>query len=203
MPKNKDENGNFDRDFVKKEYTKKFFSKYLKGIIPCMFLQCRKYPSDKLLIYFHANGEDIGRCYELCNTIREDLGVNVISVEYPGYSFYRGNPSEKQILEDAETVLNFVHNVLEVPYNNIMIMGRSLGGGAATYLASRYRVRLLILISAFGSLKEVVKDNFGKFGSMFVKEGFDNANRIKEVKSHTLIIHGAKDDVVKVHQAEI
>jgi len=41
------------------------------------------------LIYFHANGEDLGSSYELLNIIREKLQINVLAPEYPGYGIYK------------------------------------------------------------------------------------------------------------------
>jgi esterase/lipase len=54
-------------------------------------------------------------------------------VEYPSYSYYKGEPSEEKLYEDSETVLNFVNTVLQVPIGNIMVLGRSLGGGPALH----------------------------------------------------------------------
>ena len=73
-----------------------------------MFYQSKKWKSDKLFIYFHANGEDIGSSYEFLNIIRENLGVNIIAVEYPSYSYYRGEPSEDKLYQDADTVMSFI-----------------------------------------------------------------------------------------------
>lgn len=44
--------------------------------------------SSKLLIYFHANAEDIVLSHELLDYVRALLRVNVIAVEYPGYGIY-------------------------------------------------------------------------------------------------------------------
>lgn len=92
--------------------------------------------------------------------------------------------------------------VLEIPLKNIIIMGRSLGSGPATYLAGRYEVGMLVLISPFISIKAVVKDMVGSFGAMFVKDTFRNIDEIKHVKSHTLLIHGMKDEIVKPYQSD-
>ena len=76
-------------------------------------------------------------------------------------------------------------------------MGRSLGSGPATYLASKYNICLLVLISPFTSVKDVVRDSFGYFGSIMMKDQFNNLKRIKRVKSQVLIIHGNNDETIK------
>lgn len=45
--------------------------------------------SSKLLIYFHANAEDIILSHELLDYLRALLRVNVLAMEYPGYGLYK------------------------------------------------------------------------------------------------------------------
>lgn len=125
-----------------------------------------------------------------------------MAVEYPGYSFYKGEPSQEQVYEDVDLIINFVQVVLEVPLKNIIVIGRSLGSGPATYMASKYQVAMLVLISPFMSIKEVVKDTFGYLGSLVIKEYFENIKAIRSVKSQVLIIHGKLDDVVLPHHSK-
>ena len=61
-----------------------------KDFIPCLFL---KGSSDKIMIHFHANGEDIGLTKPLMNKIIEKLQINIICVEYPGYGIYKNEDS--------------------------------------------------------------------------------------------------------------
>jgi len=44
--------------------------------------------SSKMLIYFHANAEDIVLAHELLDYMRALLRVNIIAIEYPGYGLY-------------------------------------------------------------------------------------------------------------------
>jgi hypothetical protein len=50
-----------------------------------------------LIMYFHASGEDIKTSYGLLNYIRNSFQVNVIAMEYPGYSIYKGAVSSEQV----------------------------------------------------------------------------------------------------------
>lgn len=67
-----------------------------KTNIPCLYLKAPesfvnndKIGSSKILLYFHANAEDIGLSYHLLDTIRINMKINVIAPEYPGYGIYR------------------------------------------------------------------------------------------------------------------
>ena len=58
-----------------------------KTNIPCLFLPYYA-GSNKVLIYFHANAEDVGLTYQFLDQIRTAAKINVIAPEYPGYGIY-------------------------------------------------------------------------------------------------------------------
>jgi hypothetical protein len=44
--------------------------------------------ASKIMIYFHANAEDIILAHELLDFVRTLLRVHIIAPEYPGYGLY-------------------------------------------------------------------------------------------------------------------
>jgi hypothetical protein len=50
-------------------------------------------------------------------------------MEYPGYSFYKGKPSEEQILEDGTYIYRYLSEHSCIPESNIFLFGRSIGTG--------------------------------------------------------------------------
>ena len=42
----------------------------------------------KIMLYFHANAEDLGMCYYMLDCLRERLGVRILAMEYPGYGLH-------------------------------------------------------------------------------------------------------------------
>ncbi len=64
--------------------------------------------SDKLLIYFHGNADDLGVSRELLEYLRSLLRVHVLAVEYPGYGIYQGSPDAGRILQDAQAVMDYL-----------------------------------------------------------------------------------------------
>ena len=59
-----------------------------KTNIPCLYLPCSQQGSSKILVYFHANAEDVGLAYALLDSIRQTVKVNILAPEYPGYGIY-------------------------------------------------------------------------------------------------------------------
>jgi hypothetical protein len=58
--------------------------------------------------------------------------------------------------------------------SDIILLGRSIGSGPATEMASLYNPSALILISAFTSLQEVIIDQIGYSIAKIVKDRFNN-----------------------------
>lgn len=123
-------------------------------------------------------------------------------MEYPGYSIYPGDPSEEAIMADCDHVYRFVTSILGFQSKYVYLMGRSIGTGACCYLASEYPVGLAVLISPFTSIKDVVRHNYTSLVSTFVKERFNNLDRIKRMKGPVLFVHGKEDDLVPVEHSK-
>lgn len=117
-------------------------------------------------------------------------------MEYPGYGIYKGSPSERKILLDAETVYNYLTGYLKIDEGDIYIFGRSIGSGPACWLASVKNPGLLILMSAFTSIRGVVKHIGGSFAQFLVKERFKNTKHLANVRCPVFLVHGKKDTLV-------
>lgn len=99
-------------------------------------LLANEHGSDKLLIYFHGNADDLGISRELLEYLRSLLRVHVLALEYPGYGIYQGSPDASRILQDAHTVLDYLTQASNIAESSIILFGKSIGSGPATYLAS-------------------------------------------------------------------
>lgn len=188
------------------------------GFVPIFFLE-NKNKSANCLLYFHGNGDDVFSSYPLLSHLHASLNVtihpppnkilfetlncfavqmHVIAVEYPGYGCHsRGSNScnAETILSDADRVFEFMINDLKISPANIVLMGRSLGTGPASYLASQHKVGGLVLISGFTSIRGVVSDLAGVL-KFLVKERFNNLERMEKVHSPTFFLHGKKDILI-------
>lgn len=88
-----------EHEKVKAQSIKKFFEKYdgkrISHYIPCMHMPY-SIGSSKVMLYFHANAEDIVLCNELMDYARALLKINIIAVEYPGYGIYNETMQKRQ-----------------------------------------------------------------------------------------------------------
>lgn len=165
--------------------------------LPILYLKSSGANSSRLIIFLHANGEDIVQAKPFLQMISTNMHINVIAPEYPGYSVYKGvEASEKRVHSDVEELFHYVVSSLGFDSQNVIVVGRSLGCCFALSVARKFSVNSLILISPFYDIRSTVKDMIGSFAQYFIKEGFKNCDFMKEVRSPVLIIHGDKDEVV-------
>jgi pimeloyl-ACP methyl ester carboxylesterase len=134
--------------------------------------------------------------YELLCHLSNALRMHVIGVEYPGYGVYGGQSNEKRILQDAESVYDYLINQLKITEDQIILFGRSIGTGPATWLASEKKVGALLLMSGYTSIRQVAKSIAGKFLMYFIKDRFRNIDWIKKVTVPVFIVHGQSDTLI-------
>jgi abhydrolase domain-containing protein 17 len=170
--------------------------------IPCLFLSTDR-GTNKILLYFHGNAEDIGMSYELLSHLSSALHINVIGIEYPGYGIYKGNCSELRILQDIENIYEYLTNCIRVEPKNIILFGRSIGTGPATWLASQRPVGALLLMSGYTNIRAVAKNIVGNVLMYFIKDRFQNIKWIKNVKIPVFIVHGQNDTLIPFEQSII
>jgi len=163
--------------------------------IPCLWFPAPK--AATVILFFHANAEDLGMSFAVLRHIRDQFKVNVLAVEYPGYGLLSGmTPSEDGVYEVALTAFRFLVDEIGVRYSQIILFGRSLGSGPATFLAAQYPVGGLILVSAFSSIKAAVQSIVGRFVAWTFNERFPNSKIIANVSCSTLFIHGECDSLI-------
>jgi len=151
--------------------------------------------SDKFVIYFHGNGGNIYHRIKEA-TVIYNMGYDLIISGYRGYGKSSGEPSEKGIYIDAGTVLKYVINALNYKPEKIYIYGRSLGTAVAVEVTQNIAFGGVILITPFTSSDDFVKEKYTSLFSFFWNGYFLSIDKINNLKSPLLVIHGTKDEVV-------
>jgi len=172
--------------------------------IPCLLqLSKRKPDSNKYLLYFHGNAEDIFNSASNLDILRNSLPYHTIAVEYPGYSIYNQEKSSATIEEDCLIVFDYLVKKLGLYPSDLAVCGRSIGSGPAVYLSAERKPGALILISPFKSIRDTVGSICGPLKYM-VADRFRNIDYMKKVSCPTLFIHGQKDELIPVsHSMEL
>ncbi|UCC16592.1 MAG: alpha/beta fold hydrolase, partial [Dehalococcoidales bacterium] len=107
-----------------------------------------------VVLFCHGNAGNIGHRLESIRIFAE-LGLDVLIFDYRGYGESEGKPSELNTYGDAEAAWKYLVEERHIDPGKIIVFGRSLGGGVASYIASGFSPGMLILESTFSSLPEV------------------------------------------------
>ena len=163
--------------------------------IPCLLFRDPYKISKNFVIFFHGNAEDIFLSRSMGYPLCQKTGMNVLIVEYPGYSIYKGDADANIILQNTGIVYDFIKNLFNLEDKNIFIFGRSIGSSPAIYLASIRKPKALFVVSSFTSIRAVA-DNLVGILKYLLKERFTSIDYIKQVSCPVLFIHGKSDPLI-------
>jgi hypothetical protein len=127
----------------------------------------------------------------------ENIGVSVFIFDYPGYGRSGGIPTECGCYAAAAAAFDWLTATQQVPPEQILVYGRSLGTGVAVDLASQRRHRALILVNPYTSLPDVAARGFGFWPAHLVmRNRFPSLAKIGLCFGPTLIVHGTDDNLI-------
>jgi len=160
----------------------------------------------KMLLYLHGNSEDLGQIYEILNDYADGWDVNILAVEYPGYGLCVGTPSEQSLNLHARVGLSFLIEHLQIPPEEVIIFGRSIGTGPAIELTASLQERnisiaALLLQSPFLSVKSILRNFVGGVAKL-IDNRFNNERRIKLLSCPVLFLHGNRDTLIPLRHSE-
>lgn len=142
------------------------------------------------LLVSHGNAEDLGDDRTWLEDLRR-AGFAVLAYDYEGYGTSEGKPSETAAYADEAAAYDYLAMDLKTIPDRIIIFGRSVGSGPATYIAARRPAAGLILqspfVSAFRVLTRIPLLPFDKF---------PNYRNIRHVHCPVLIMHSHGDSVI-------
>jgi fermentation-respiration switch protein FrsA (DUF1100 family) len=136
-------------------------------------------------------------------TMFNRLGYSVLLFDYRGYGKSGGNPGEEGIYRDAEAAWQHLTEARKVRAGDIVLVGESLGGGVATWLALKYPPRALVLASTFTSVPDLGSQIYPWLPvRLLSRVSYDNRARMGAIHAPVLIAHSRDDDVIPYAHGE-
>ena len=142
------------------------------------------------ILYSHGNAEDLGHSLYVLQRFSQH-GYSVLGYDYRGYGTSDGKPSEKNSYADELAAYKWLVNEKKVPPENIIVYGRSVGGGMAADLAMRQKVGALVLDSSFVTAFRVMTKL-----PLLPVDKFRNISKIDKINCPVLVIHSKDDNVI-------
>jgi len=154
------------------------------------------------ILLFHGNAGSIASRTPYAEMFHR-LGYATLLVDYRGYGKSTGTPSEAGTYRDAEAAWRWLTETRKLKPERIVVMGESLGGGVATWLAARHRPGALILASAFTSVADVGAEAYWFLPVRLISRiGYDSLSRMPEIDCPVLVAHSPEDEIIPVSHGQ-
>jgi alpha-beta hydrolase superfamily lysophospholipase len=159
------------------------------------------------ILYFHGNGETVDD-YDWIAALYQQIGINLLVVDYRGYGGSDGKATFANVLHDADAAYHACTRARERDGHTgaLFVMGRSIGSIPACDVTIRHQMGIRGLIIESGAannfryrwarLRAEHEDVLGDDGV------FLNKVKLRGVTVPTLIIHGRMDEIVPFSEGQ-
>jgi alpha-beta hydrolase superfamily lysophospholipase len=148
------------------------------------------------LLLFHGNGGTV--CYRVEHAGRlRHAGWNVALAEYPGYGRDAGRAGQAAILRNALAAFDVAR--IQGGGLPLLLFGKSLGSGVATYVASQRPVAGLILQAPYPSLTAVARHAYPWLPvGLLLRHPMPAQDWAPQVRAPVLVLHGEADRLIPI-----
>lgn len=153
--------------------------------------------SKRAIVYCHGNAEQVGDNVDLVAHLRDTLAASVFIFDYRGYGHSQGRPHEAGCIADGMAAQSWLAKRLAVQPNEIVLMGRSLGGGVAVAVAAEQGAQALVLENTFPCAADVAAHHFRWLPVRWLMDNcYNSIARIRRYQGPLFQIHGGADTLI-------
>ena len=151
------------------------------------------------VLFFHGNAGNIsGRLESIM--IFNELRLNVFIFDYRGYGRSEGKPTEAGTYKDAIAAWRYLTEVQDENPRDIILFGRSLGGGVAAWLASEVDAGGVVLESTFTSTADLAAEIYPFIPVRWLlRIHYPVIDYIDQIRMPVMIAHSRGDEVIPFH----
>lgn len=150
------------------------------------------------IIYYRGNSGSFTREHERFTQFMAD-GYGFLSFDYRGFPGSPGELNQANILRDGLAAFDWV----SARDTQILLWGRSLGSGVATYVASKREGLALALETPYTATVDVAKERYPYLlVDLVMADKFPSREWIMAVDESLFVGHGTQDQVITVGNGE-
>lgn len=154
------------------------------------------------ILYSHGNSEHVGNQVNQLLRLQSLLDATVLVYDYRGYGKSKGTPTEKGLIADGLAAHDWLMNQTDLSANQLLLMGRSLGGGVSVAIAAERGAKALVLDATFPRMVDAASYNYPWLPvRTFMHDRYDSLKRIEQYDGPVFQSHRATDEVVPVKLA--
>jgi alpha-beta hydrolase superfamily lysophospholipase len=163
----------------------------------------RKPRSTRTVLLFHGNGEGILSSMWSIQWLADAFDADVLALDARGFGFSDGTPSIDGSIADSLSLYDELRE-LDPKHRPIVVMGQSMGTASAIHVAANRQADLLVLLSPFSSLNDVLdayRDKLPWYVHLRVDKSLSEVHSsptrdLLRVTAPTLIVRGKSDALI-------
>ncbi len=151
-----------------------------------------------VVLFLHGNAGNISHRLESL-ALLSTLGANVLIIDYRGYGKSSGRMSERGSYLDASAAWQHLTRERGFAPQQIVLFGRSLGGGIASWLATQQNPGALVLESTFSSVPDLAAAQYPWLPARrLTRVQYDTASRMPTIMAPVVVLHSPEDEIIAV-----
>ncbi len=148
------------------------------------------------LLFLHGNAGNISHRLDSIKLFN-NIGLNILIIDYRGYGQSTGKPGEAGTYQDAEAAWHYLTATRGIKENKIIVFGRSLGGSVAAWLASQHTPAALIVESSFSSVPSMGQRIYPFLPVRLLSRfQYNTKEYVKAINCPVLVAHSRDDDII-------
>lgn len=152
-----------------------------------------------IVLFFHGNRNNVER-YRQYPPLFTRNGYEIWMIDYPGFGKTTGSRTEKILYQQALVMYDLA--MKETNSSNLVIYGKSMGTGIASFLAANRNCKKLILETPYQSIAALAKHYFPVYPTLLRKYSFPVQDYLEKIRVPITIFHGTDDGVVPYRQGK-
>ncbi len=150
------------------------------------------------LLFMHGNFSKAQRLERWAERLSTAFDATVLLAEYRGYEDDL-TPTEAGLIIDCEAARNYLCETFGTKKSDIILYGRSLGGGCAVALAAEGGAKALVLERTYDELVGIASRQYPWIPvRLLMRNQFDSIAKINGYPGPTVIIHGTSDRLIPI-----
>ncbi|CAA6806641.1 MAG: Alpha/beta hydrolase [uncultured Sulfurovum sp.] len=146
---------------------------------------------EKAIIYFGGNSESVLSTAK--KRAEAFANYTVYLVNYRGFGGSTGKATQTALYADALVQ----YDAVKAKHKEVHLMGRSLGSGVSTYVASKRDVSKIALITPYDSVVNVAQSKYPMYPiDLILKDKFNSVQNLSMVKDTKVLIVMAEGDEI-------
>lgn len=156
------------------------------------------------LLYCHGNADFVPNLGDYATALRDRYRISVFIFDYRGYGQSAGRPHEHGVLADARAARAWLARTGGIAESDVVLVGRSLGGAVAVYLAAEQGARALVLENTFTSIPDVGAYHYPWLPvRLLMRTQLNARQRIASYAGPLLQSHAALDQIVPLELGQL